>query len=76
VGDLDPHRDPLALLRADLLAQDGVEEVEVGGLAASRGGKQCVELLGDATEPKPPEVVEDAGADDLAAHAAPPITAA
>jgi hypothetical protein len=76
VRDLNPHRDPLALLRADLLAQDRVEEVEVGRLAASGAREQRVELLGDAAEPKPLEVLEYPCADDLAAHRPPPIAAA
>jgi hypothetical protein len=75
VGDLDAHGDPLALLGPDLLAQDDVEEVHVGRLGASRVGEQGVELLGDAAQPEAVQVLEDAGADNLA-HAAPSTTAA
>jgi hypothetical protein len=76
VGDLDAHGDALALLRADLLLEQRVEEVEVGRLGVSRGGEQRIELIGEAPEAKPAEVIQHAGARDLGAHAAPPTTAA
>jgi hypothetical protein len=76
VRDGDPHRDTLALLGADLLAQDRVEKVEVGRLAACGVREQRVELLGNPAEPEPPEVLEHARPYDLGAHAAPPTTAA
>jgi hypothetical protein len=41
-----------------------------------RGGEQRIELIGEAPEAKPTEVIQHAGARDLGAHAAPPTTAA
>jgi hypothetical protein len=49
---------PLRCLAPDLLAQDLIEEVEVGRLAAGGVGEERVEVLRDAAEREAPEVLE------------------
>jgi hypothetical protein len=75
VGDLDAHRDALLLLRVELVAQQAVEEVEIGRLLARGVGKQCVEALGDRTEPQPLQVVPDPRTNKVG-HATPPMWSA
>jgi hypothetical protein len=52
VGDLDVHRDALALLVGNLVAEHSVEEVEVGGVLLGGVGQHGVEPLGDVAELK------------------------
>lgn len=75
VGDLDAHGDALALLGADLLTQDLVQKVQVGGLLACGVGEQRVELLGHPAEVELGQVLEQAGVDELA-HWRTSVTAA
>src|SRR2546425_542165 len=69
------HRDALALLGVDLAAQERVEEVEIGRLAAGGLREQRVETLDQACETQAREIVQHARVDD-GAHRAPPRTAA
>ncbi len=65
VGDLDAHGDALALLGVDLLAQQLVEEVEVGRLGARGLGQDRVEALGHVAEAQPDQVLVDTGVDEF-----------
>jgi len=69
------HRDALALLGVDLAAQERVEEVEIGWLAAGGLREQRVEALDQVPEAQAHEIVQHARVDD-GAHRAPSRTAA
>jgi hypothetical protein len=75
VRDLDAHRNPLALLGVDLLAEQLVEEIEVGRFGSGGGGENRVEALGDMAEVELGEPLDDASMDELA-HDPPPTAAA
>ena len=75
MGDLDAHGHALLLLGLGLLGEELVQEVEVGGLGARRGGEDGVEALGDGAEPQLDEAVLDASARQLA-HWPPPTASA
>ena len=73
--DLESHRDARALLGIDLLAQDGIEEVEIRRLGARGVVEHGVEALGHVAQAKSRECLDDAGVHD-GGHRAPPTTAA
>ena len=73
--DLQAHRDAGPLLRVDLLAQDAVEEIEIGRLGPRRVIEHGIEPLGDVAEPQARELLDDAGVNDDA-HWPPSTTAA
>ncbi len=62
---------PFEKRSAHLLAQQRVEEVQVGGLGASRLRQQRVEALGQVAQAQPAQVLEDTRVHQLVAHAAP-----
>jgi hypothetical protein len=65
MGDLDPHGHAFALLTRELLLEQPVEEDEVRHVLLGRLGQQRIEALGDVTEPKAREVVEDASMNEV-----------
>jgi hypothetical protein len=71
VRDLNAHGDALALLRADLLVQQSVQEIEVRGLVPGRCGENRVDALGNVTQTKSLKAVDDACMHD-GAHRPPP----
>ena len=73
--DLQAHRDAGPLLRLDLLAQDAVEEIEIGRLGPRGVIEHRIEPVGDVAEPQPRELLDDAGVNDDA-HWPPSTTAA
>ncbi|KFA90500.1 hypothetical protein Q664_28050 [Archangium violaceum Cb vi76] len=73
--DGDSHADSLALLGPHLLAQQRVEEVQVGGLGARRLRQQHVQPLDQVSKAQPLQVLEHARVDELVAHAAPRFSA-
>src|SRR3954469_3833669 len=75
VGDGHAHRDALALLGLHLAAQQAVEEVEIGRLAACCLGEDRVESIGEIGKAQACEILQHAGVDD-GAHRAPPPRAA
>src|SRR5207302_5507084 len=74
MSDGHAHRDALALLGVDLAAEERVEEIEVGGLAASGLREQRLEALHDVTEAQAGEILQNPCVDD-GAHRVPPRTA-
>ena len=73
--DLQSHRDTGPLLRVDLLAEDPVEKIEIGGLGAGGVIEHGIEPIGDVPEPQTCELLDDAGVNDDA-HWPPSTTAA
>ena len=75
VRDLQPHRDPSALLGIHLLPKHGVEEVEVGRLRPRGVIEHRIEALRDVAESQLHQLLGDAGVDH-GAHRAPPVMTA
>jgi hypothetical protein len=73
VRDLDAHGDAFALLGANLLLEQMVEKVQVGGLATCGFGQDGVETLGHVAQVEFLQTIENAGVDEFA-HLAPPNT--
>ena len=73
--DLEAHGDAGPLLRLDLLAQDAVEEIEIGRLGPRGVIEHRIETVGDVPEPEARELLDDAGVNDDA-HWPPSTTAA
>ena len=75
MGDFQPHRHARPLFRVDLLAQDPVQEIEIGRLGARGVIEDRIETVGDVAEPQPRELLDDTGVNDHA-HWPPSTTAA
>jgi hypothetical protein len=61
----DPHRDALARLRRELVAEQLVEEVEIRRLGARRLGEHSVETFSHVPEIDAAQVLDDACVDDF-----------
>ncbi len=77
VRDVDAHGDTLALLRGELFAEDGVDEVEERLVVSCGIGEEGVEPLVSRRQVELAERFGDARTHDRRVrHAAPPITRA